>query len=280
LFLGVQDNVPLTDLRPTGFLKTLMILRTTPGYLGAWPKPGFLDWLPLGLGGGPPDAYGYSRLPFGVWRRQWDVFSALSFDPNLLAHVTPHLVPEQAENDAQIRIYVGDLSTAKLRTWVNALAYARAYQASLGNAKLLHALSQQLSVPREDALSEAERLLDAKLVCSVGGEYQLDQQPGSAGLWKSSHWPDSNTGQAPKEYRARLLEWFRGMDVELTMYDDRVVLHTVLDMQRKPTEKKVELPFFNLNLFGGEKKTSRRKSLPEPPPEEIETPPKGAKVQP
>jgi len=281
LFLGVQDNVPLTDLQPTGFLKTLMMLRTTPGYLGAWPKPGFLDLLPFRLGGGPPDAFGYSRLPLGVWRRQWDVFSALSFDPELLAHVTPHLVPEEAENDAQIRIYLGDLSTAKLQAWVNALAYARAYQASLGNAKLLHALSQQLAVPREDALSEAERLLDAKLVCSVGGEYQLDRRPGSAGLWKSTHWPDSDTGRMPDQYLARLLEWFRGMDAELTMYDDQMVLHTVLDMQRKPSEKKkVELPFFNFNLFGGGKKTTPKKSLPEPPPEEIEAPPKGAKVQP
>ncbi len=281
LFLGVQDSVPLTDLQATGFLKTLKILQTTPGYLGAWPKPGFLDWLPLRLGGGPPDAFGYSRLPFGVWRRQWDVFSALSFDPELLAHVTPHLVPEEAENDAQIRIYVGDLSTAQLRAWVNALTYARAHQASLGNAKLLHAFSQQLVVPREDALSEAEQLLDAKLVCTVGGEYQLDQKPGSAGLWKSSHWPDPQTGRTPNEYSARLLEWFRGMDVELTNYGDQMVLHTVVDMQRKPTEKKkVELPFFNFNLFGGSKKTGPRKSLPEPPAEEIEAPPKGAKVQP
>lgn len=284
LFLGVQDNVPLTDLQPTGFFKTLMVMRTTPGYMGAWPKPGFLDWLPFGLGGGPVDAYGYSRLPFGVWRRQWDAFSALSFDPKLLAHVTPHLVPEEAENDAQIRIYVGDLSTAKLQTWVNMMTYGRSYQASLGNAKLLHALSQQLAVPREDALTEAERLLDAKLVCSVGGEYKLDQQPGSVGLWKSTNWPDS--GRAPDDYRARLLEWFRGMDAELSVYDDQMVLHTVVDMQRKPTEKpKVELPFFNFNLFGGGKKTppkksSPKKSLPEPPPEEIEAPPKGAKVQP
>ena len=79
-------------------------------------------------------------------------------DPNLLAHVTPHVVPEEVEDDAQIRIHAGDLSQAKLQTWVSNLAYYRASQASMGNAKLLHTLSQQLAVPRPEALQVAEYL--------------------------------------------------------------------------------------------------------------------------
>lgn len=280
LFVGIQDNEPLTNIGMGGILQTLMTLQTTPGYLGAWPKPGFLDWLPLGLGGGPPDANGYSQLLFGLWRRQWGAFSVLSFDPHLLAHVSPHLIPEEAETEAQIRMRVGDLSTSQLQTWVNSLAHARSYQASLGNAKLLHALSQQLGVPRDDARSVAERLIDAKLVCALGGDYELKQQPGRVPLWQSSHWPDPVTGAAPAEYRAPLLDWFRGMESELTMYQDRVVVHAVLDMQRKPGEKKVELPLFNLDVFGGGKKTSPDKPLPEPPLEEIKPPPKEPKVAP
>ncbi len=281
LFVGIQDNEPLSNMGMGGFLEMLMTMQTTPGYLGAWPKSGFLDLLPLGLGGGAPDAHGYSQLPFGLWRRQWDMFSALSFDPHLLAHVTPHLIPEEAETDAQIRIRVGDLSTAKLQTWVNSLAHTRSYQASLGNAKLLHALSQQLGVPRDEARSVAEQLLDTKLVCTLGGEYKLNQQPGRVALWQSSHWPDPVTGASAAEYRAPLLDWFRGMQAELTMYQDRVVVHAVLDMQRKPSEKKIELPFFNLDLFGGgKKKESPSKPLPEPPLEEIKPPPKEPTVAP
>jgi hypothetical protein len=280
LFVGIQDSQPLTDLQPAGFLKTLMILQTTPGYLGAWPKLGFLDLLPLDLIGGPPDAFGYTQLPFGVWRRQWDAYSVLSFDPKLLAYATPHLVPEEVESDAQIRIRVGDLSTAKLKGWVNSMAFGRSYQASLGNAKLLHALSQQLGVPRDEARSVAERLLNTKLVCTLGGEYRLDQQPGRVDLWQSSHWPDPVTGALPADYRAPLLDWFRGMQSELTMYQDRVVVHAVLDMQRKASEKKVELPFFNLDIFGGRKEPAPGKPLPEPPLEEIKPPPKDPKAAP
>ena len=265
LFLGVQDMEPLADRQAGGLLQSLMAFRSTPGYLGAWPKPGFLDLLPLGLGGGPPDAAGYSALPLGVFRRQWDSFSALALDPNLLARVTPQLAADQAENDAQVRVHVGDVSQARLKSWVNSAAYSRARQASAGNVKLLHALSQQLGVPRDRALAAAEDLLDARLLCSLGGEYQLTETAGQVALWKSDRWPDAGAAAAEDEYRAPLLAWFRGLDADLTMYDSRVVLHATLDMQRKPTEPKIELPFFN-NLFGGGKKKPEAQKPPVPPP--------------
>jgi hypothetical protein len=238
--------------------------------------------LPLGLGGGPPNAYGYSQLPLGIFRRQWEAFSALAFDPQLLAQVTPQLAAGEAENDSQVRVHVGDLSQAKLQSWVNSLAYSRAHQASVGNVKLLHALSQQLGVPRDRALAAAEGLLDAKLLCSLGGEYRLTETPGHVALWNSDQWPGAAAAPAAGEYRAPLLVWFRGMDADLTMYNDRVVVHATLDMQRKATEPKIELPFFN-NLFGGGKKEpdAKKPAVPPPPPpgedlpapEAVKTPP-------
>jgi hypothetical protein len=264
LFLGVQDMDPLADSQAGGLLQSLLALRSTPGYLGAWPKPGFLDLLPLGLGGGPPDANGYSALPLGVFRRQWDSFSALALDPNLLARVTPQLAADRAENDAQIRVHVGDVSQARVQSWVNSAAYSRARQASEGNVKLLHALSQQLGVPRDRALEAAEDLLDARLLCSLGGEYHLTETAGQVALWKSDRWPDAGAA-AEEDYRAPLLTWFRGLDADMTMYDSRVVLHATLDMQRKATEPKIELPFFN-NLFGGGKKKPDAQQPPVPPP--------------
>ncbi len=261
LFLGVQDHAPLGDMSPRGLLGYLTLLRTTPGYLGAWPKPGFLDWLPGVLGGGPPDAQGFSRLLFGVWRRQWEAFSALAFDPGLLARVTPELIPEETEDAAQIRVHVADLSQAALSEWVNNLTYGRAYLASVGNAKLLHTMSQQLGVPRGDALRAAEHLLDSRLVCSLGGEYAWDE---SNGLWTSTAWGQADLNRRPMDYQAPLLEWFRGLDADLTMYEDRVVVHASLDLKRKPNEKpSFQLPLFD--LFGGAKK----KPLPEPPLEEV-----------
>lgn len=277
LFMGVQDTPPLGDVRPSGLLQTLRLLQTTPGYLGAWPKPGFLDWLPLNLGGSQANAAGYSRLPFDLWRRQWENFSVLSFDPKVLAAVTPHLQPEETENEAQIRVHVDDLSQAKLQAWVNSLTFTRAHQASVGNARLLHALSQQLGVPRVETLEAGEQLLDAKLVCPLGGEYFLQQRADQVPLWTSTKWPGmARDGDLP-EYRTPLLEWFRGLEAELTKYGDRLVLHTSVDMQRKPKEAKADLPLFNLNWFGGGQDNKPAKPAKEAPPK---TPPPPAAEDP
>jgi hypothetical protein len=276
LFVGIQDQEPLTDLQPGGVLEFLRILRTTPGYLGAWPKTGFLDLLPLDLGGGQPDPAGFSQLPLGVWRRQWDAFSVLAMDPGLLADVTPHLAPQDAEDEAQVRIRVGDVSEARLQTWVNDLTFARAQQISKGNAKLLHCLSRQLAVPREDALQVAQQLLGAELVCPLGGAYFLDSQTEGIGLWKSRAWTGP-TGDRPETYRAALLEWFRGLDASLTKYGDRVVLHASVDMQRKATAPVVQLPSF-FKFFGGNRETPSDPPPPEPPVEEIAPPAAKKKV--
>jgi hypothetical protein len=280
VFIGVQDNEPLTDLRFDDFWKTLAIIQSTPGYLRAWPKLGFLDWLPLGLGGGPPDANGFSSLLLGIWRRQWGHFSVLALDYPLLAKVTPHLVPEEAETDAQVRVHVGDLSQAEFQTWVNSMTYSRSFQTTSGNVKLLHVLTQQLGVPREHALAVAEQLIDANLVCSLGGQYQLVNEGNNLPLWTSTKDPAQAQGLAPEDYEAPMIEWFRGLDLELTKYGDRIVVHGQLDMQRKETEEKPTLPFFNLRgLFGGNKKETPPPPKPEdapdgPPAEEIQAPPK------
>lgn len=268
LFVGVQDHLPLQKMDTDGFLETLNLLRSTPGYLGAWPKPGFLDMLPFGLAG-QPDAYGFSQLPFGLWRRQWDSFSALSFDPQLLADVTPQLALEQADDLAQVRLHADDLTQTKLAEWVNMLSFNRAFQASRGNVRLLNTLTQQLAVPRGRSLDMAERLLDAKLLCSLNGEFKQNSQTGS---WSSTAWPMD--GQVPAGYEAPLLAWFRGLDASLTKQGDQVVVHAQLDMQRQPSEAKIELPFFN--LFGGDDE-SETQARPAPgsesPFEEIEAPP-------
>lgn len=124
----------------------------------------------------------------------------------------------------------------------------------MGNVKLLHALSQQLGVPREQALQAAETLLDANLVCSLGGTYNLTQVAGQIPMWASDRWADPDAAPAA-EYCAPLLKWFRGLDTQLTMHDDRVELHATLDMQRKASEPKLGLPLFQ-NLFGGGSKAA------------------------
>jgi len=250
LFVGVRDIPPNVNLQPQGFLEALRLLRETPGYLGSWPKLGFLDWLPLNLGGSVPDPAGFSRLLLGVWRWQGDGFSVLSFHRDVLERTITELRSEPTDNPAQIRVRIGDISQSQLSGWFNFLSYERATQTSVGNAKLLHALSQQFRVPRAEARQVAEQLLDAELVCSLGGEYQL--AAGDLPTWRSTRWPQ--LGQPfPSDFQAPWVKWFRGLTLDLTKYEDRLVMRAEVDLQRSPAEAStVKLPLFD--LFGGSKK--------------------------
>ena len=78
----------------------------------------------------------------------------------------------EVADPAQIRVHIGDLSTARFGDWLDALGYERARQVSVGNAQFLGILTQQLGVLPEAALDVAQQLLDAQLVCPLGGDYQ------------------------------------------------------------------------------------------------------------
>lgn len=268
LFLGIQDLPPDGGLAPRGFLQTFQMLRATPGYLGGWPRPGFLDLLPPAVGGSPPDEFGFSSLPLGLWKREGNGYAVLSFDPQLLAEVTPHLRVTQAEQEAQIRVHVGDLSQAKIADWVNRTYYQRAVQASEGNVRLLHLLNQQLHVPLEDCREVAEQLLGAELISPLGGDYELVEVDGGR-IWQASAVAGSSP---PAGYEAPLLTWFRGLDASLIKQEDQQILaHVQIDMQRKPAEEpRMDLPLFDLfrgatRAFVPKEKQEGDKPAEEPP---------------
>ncbi len=247
LFAVVQDDrPPQTDLRPTGFQKSLEILRTTPGYLGAWPKPGFLDVLPLLVG--PPDPAGFSSSILGFSRWQGNGFSVIAADRNRLAHVAPMLRPVVTTSPAQIRIRVGDVAHSNLYDWLNGLNYMRARQTCMGNTRLMNTVVQQLNVPVDDAHEAIERLLDVEVKCALGGEYELVELANGSKQWRSDQWSDTFPLRMPQDYQAPLLGWFRGLNAALNKEANQMVVNIQLDLQRAADEPAVTLPSFD--LFG------------------------------
>ncbi len=244
LFLGVQDSPRVSMQGWPGVIKSLAFLRTVPGYLGATPKPGFVDLLPLGLSPAP-DRNGYSQLPLGVWRRQAADFSVLAFDPQLLSRVTPQLVLHADAPPAQARVRIGDLVAAKHTSWINEFFLDRAAASTNGNLRLLATLTQQLHVPASQARTEAERLLDVRLVCPLGGEYRLESTPAN-----SPQWTTTARSVTPAEYRPPLLGWLRGGEGQLTKTEGRLTLHAEIAMQRKDSPPTLKLP--PIPFFGGE----------------------------
>ncbi|MHB8970577.1 MAG: hypothetical protein ACYC3X_08030 [Pirellulaceae bacterium] len=245
LFLGIQDQATLQANSAASSPRFLDIIRTLPGFLGAWPKPGFLDLLPFNLAG-TPATDGMTQVLLGIWRWQGRGFSVLSMAPAILQEVDRQIGFEETAEPAQLRIRVGDLSQAKFRDWLDAWGYRRGWSISTGNARFLAILTQQLGVPQDAALKVAQELLDAQLTCPLGGEYQLHDDDGSA-TWISTAIADAaSESRVPADYIAPPLVWFRGLEAQVMRYPERVVLRAHVDMQRKEREPVLGLPLFDL----------------------------------
>jgi hypothetical protein len=231
LFAAIKDTVPPQPEEFSGILNLYSSLRQIPGYLGAWPQPGALDRLPLGLGRGQPVAPGLSRLIGGLYRYTDGQFSILSFYPDIIQASLPFLAADDAEDSAQVRATIGNLNGSQIEGWVNAQLYDRAREGSVAGANFLSLLSRQLKVRPEEGLSRAELILGASLQCTLGGQYEYSPM---AGRWISTAWRGETASQvAPPDYVAPAMTWFRGAKASLTQYDDRLVADAVIDIARK-----------------------------------------------
>jgi hypothetical protein len=111
----------------------------------------------------------------------------------------------------------------------------------------LHIIHQQLGVPVEKSRDVAQQLLGVELICALGGEYQLFDAPDDLRYWGSTHWPTLLTDrpQGSGQFASPILAWFRGLDAEIKLLDDRVLADATLEVQ-SPASGRAQLPFFNL----------------------------------
>ncbi|MFI4877027.1 MAG: hypothetical protein ACIALR_16865 [Blastopirellula sp. JB062] len=268
--LGLQDvPFPIDNYTSGGILNTLRMMQSTPGYLTAWPKPGLLDRIPVIGALATPDQYGYTQFPLGLWRREFNGFSTLSFHFDILRNVTPQLALAEDEHPAQVRLHIGDISDAEVTPLANAMAQSWAKRGSLGSARLFHAVSTQLGVPPEKAKDFAEDLLALQFVCPLEGTYELTGEA-PAQRWQSTAWGDEKL-----EFEANFLKWFRGLNARVNMGEGQVVLNAELDMWREKAEPTLKLPTFN--FFGGakpakpkDKKPAKEKQAEDIPPPKSE----------
>ncbi len=231
LFVGIKDSLPPAPEDFEGILGTYFSLKQIVGYLGAWPQPGALDRLPLGLGRGQPVAPGMTRLIGGLYRYTDGQFSVISFQPEILQASLAHMSAAEAQDSAQVRLHVGNLSGSQLEGWVNGELYDRARDTSLAGANYLSMLSRQLRIEPDKVLEAAEQILSAQMQCTLGGTYQPSTI--SSGRWISTAWGgETPPATPPAGYVAPLMAWLRGADASLTQYDDRVVADAVIEVAR------------------------------------------------
>lgn len=116
--------------------------------------------------------------------------TVFSFQPEVLTAVTNQLRWQETEREAHVRVFLGDLSHARITPLLNRFVYWRTMQTSLGNLRFLRDLEQQLRVPGKECKRVAEFLFDAELRCPLGGEYVY--QPDEFGIprWTSTSFAD------------------------------------------------------------------------------------------
>jgi hypothetical protein len=273
LFGGVKDMIPPDAEDTNGLLKTIRALKMAPAYIGGWPKPGILEQLPLGIGLARPDAAGFSRMIGGLWRWQDSQFSLLSFDRSILEQAIGQLGVKETQDLAQVRARVAPLAGTQLASWINRQWYQRGWEASHGNTELLDTIEQQLRVPAGESLAVAERLLDVRLQCPLGGTYQFtplspdrsgvatDQSKKSGdGWWRSTAWPLASFDSRgkplpPPEYAAPWVDWFRGGRVHVTQGENSLALVGSIELEMQPLAVELNpqlpslLPTLNFDLF-------------------------------
>lgn len=185
LFGGLYDVVPPIDIVdgrivPTGRIRDILI-----GYLGTTGELGWFGKLNRTFST-RPDPNGYSRGLLGLWRREMPGMTVFSFQPEVLATVTEQLRWIETEDEAHIRVYLGDLSQARITPLLNRFVYWRTQQTSLGNLLFLRDLEQQLHVPGQECKNVAELLFDARLECPLGGEYVFQPDENGVPRWTST----------------------------------------------------------------------------------------------
>ncbi len=231
LFAAIKDSNPPNPDDFDGLIKTFRALKQLPGYIGAWPLPGMIDRLPLGLGRGTPVGPGMTRLLGGIYRYTGGGFSVLSFYPDLLTASLPFLASVEVEDAAQLRGRIGNLRGSQLEGWVTNQLYQRSATSSRAGADFLGMLSRQLRVPPAEALTATQAIFNTDLQCTLGGQYEFLPQ---SDQWTSTVWQgNAIPTNPPLDYVHPIMHWFRGGQVTLTQYDDRLVVDAVIDAARQ-----------------------------------------------
>ena len=271
LFGALRDADPAiaTDPRRSLLARLLMSqLEGLQGYLGAWPNSGYLRL----LGGDsniPADPAGYAALRTGLWRRKFNDFTVLSFQPEVLAQITPQLRFEQAPRPAQVWIHAEDLAQSKLAPLINAYGYRQSRAITQGNTRFMNMLVEQLHVAPSEAKKTAQQLLDATMVEPLGGEYELRDYPGGLKMWVSTALASSGDSNAPPaDYQFPALNWLRGLDADLRADGGLLALHAevIMPVETKPAAGGFKLPSLPGLPFGSSKpaETAPKPKAPAP----------------
>ena len=210
------------------------------GYLGSWPRPGFLRMLSSNAPTAEPTQIRGGPVIGSFWNAQEEDFLLFSFKPEVINEVLPQLELMEAERPAHLWLAIDDLTGKQLADTANLLGYMRTREASVAASRLMNSLANQFRIDRSQCRELAERLIDGKFVCPLGGEYQMVAPERSMEMWVSSALPPENRfllTEVPEDYQLPLLDWFRGIEADATIDSNSLEVHLELHMDAEAVPK-------------------------------------------
>ena len=234
LFGGLRDYLsPLAasggSLRPLGGYSEIV-----RGYLGAWPKPRLLESMlskPVPESEEPQVVQ--EVLGAEVWANNWDDFITLHAQAGSCQRSATAASKAPAERPAQIWLEVDDLTGKQFAGTVNAFGYMRARETSVAASRMMNSLANQFRIGRPECRELAERLIDGKFVCPLGGEYELLAPERDLEVWVSTALEPSNRfllTEVPEDFQLPFLDWFRGLEADASLTGDALSIQLDLHM--------------------------------------------------
>ena len=265
LFLGHSRFPPLANVPTSGLMQTLNLLRSTPGYIGSWPRAGFLDLLPFNLGGSVPDANGFSRAAVrtlaAARRRLLGPLVRSAAIGQCHAAASRRRFGNRGPNSAARRGFVAVENPA-----VDYEPLLSARTDGIGRQRTIPgALESAAHVPLDRPRQRRKTCWTLELICPLGGEYQLVGGPERRDEKLAiDRLGQAQRGGGSRRFRSSAAQMVprprRPSDADPAISSSRRI---ELDMQRQPTAPKIEIPLFNFNsLFGGGQKALKPKDPP------------------
>ena len=237
LFGGLRDvAAPMDFLGGNGSLAE-RLRGALVGYFGAYGRPGFLlNLLDLTFLQAR-DAVGYSANPLGLWRRKFDQFTVYSFQPDLLAAVTPQLRFEESPHDGQV--WRDDRRRLAGPRRADAEQLGLLPHAGDGPGRSSPDARLESAVARSAGAVQGDGrvALGGEVDLPAGGKARASPVRGRRppldfdGLGVGAAAGPGLFAAAPPGYLAPPLNWFRGLNLEAKMAEDALTAHAEVVMQ-------------------------------------------------
>jgi hypothetical protein len=203
----------------------------------------------------PPGAIGAAKYLSLIESR--DDLMVVSETEALREKVFANSEQERVDDPAKIRVRMRSLQDASVEPYIQAYTYLDSRRASAQNSRLLNEWTDWFRLPAEHSRGTVESLLNARIVCPLGGDYSCEDLGGRL-VWSGTAWQKASLreiNEIPDDWKFPFLDWLRGLDLHFHLGSDtlhaQVGLKVRMNVGRTVQERLVDLKTLEVDRLRG-----------------------------